>query len=412
MQLYTQAKADHSIQKKIVFVNTCLYGSTGRIVRQIQDVAEKKGMMTWTVTSYDRSGRVKYKNHDIIIGNFFSRYLHLLISRFMGIGGLFSNIATIRLVKRLNQIKPDIIHLHNLHNAYINLPILFSYIKKNDIRVIWTLHDCWAFTGRCPYFDITNCSKWKEGCGNGCPFPKDEYPISYINNTRLMWKIKRKCFDGVQNLIIVTPSEWLRNIVDSSFLAQYKAIVINNGIDLSLFKPTEGNFKSKYDVSDKNIILGVALAWDRRKGIDVFAKLDELLSDEYQIVLIGVNEEQKRTLPSSIICIGRTNSQTELAEIYSAADVFLNPTREDNFPTVNIEALACGTPVITFNTGGSPEIIDDTCGIVVNDGDYDALVAAVSDICKKNDFTVEHCTNRARKYDMFDRFDEYIKLYE
>lgn len=399
-------------KKKIVLINTVLYGSTGNIVKQLKSLAGENGMEAYTVSAYARNNRMKYENNDLVIGNYFDRYLHLWLSRVTGLSGTFSLFSTFKLTRLLKRIKPDVIHLHNLHNAYINLPILFRYIKKNNIKVIWTLHDCWAFTGRCPHFVMTGCERWKNGCGH-CPYPGELYPVAKHDNTLKMLQIKKKSFSGVSDMTIVTPSEWLAGLVRQSFLSAYPVRVINNGIDLSVFKPLEGGLYKELKAEGKYIVLGVALDWNTRKGIDVFKWLSKELGDSYRIVLVGTDETLEKELSSyGIKCIKRTSSQSELAEIYSAADVFVNPTREDTFPTVNIEALACGTPVITFNTGGSPECLDDSCGLIVQRDDIESLRYAIETICFQSQHYHIDCINKASKYDVYDKFNEYIKMYK
>ena len=302
------------------------------------------------------------------------------------------------------------IHLHNLHGWYINFPLLFKYIKKNNIRVIWTLHDCWTFTGHCPHFDMIGCEKWKTGCYQ-CP-QIGEYPASYADISKWMYKHKKQWFTGVEDMTLVTPSEWLANLTRQSFLKDYPVKVINNGIDLSIFKPTESDFRKKYDLEDKFILLGVAFGWGKRKGLDVFIELSKRLDERYQIVLVGTDENVDKQLPKNIISIYRTQNQTELAEIYTAADLFVNPTREENFPTVNIESLACGTPIVTFRTGGSPEIIDESCGVVVEKDDIDGMQKEIERIYEKRPFGQEDCVKRAQNFDMNDKFAEYVELYE
>lgn len=278
--------------------------------------------------------------------------------------------------------------------------------------MIWTLHDCWSFTGHCPYFDIAHCDKWKTGCHN-CPQYR-EYPQSLFDNSKFMWKLKKKWFTGVENMTIVTPSQWLADLVKQSYLKDYPVKVINNGIDLSVFKPADSDFREKYHISaDKEILLGVAFGWGKRKGLDVFLELDKRLdAEKYQIVLVGTDDAVDKQLPENIISIHRTQNQQELAEIYSAADLFVNPTREENYPTVNMESIACGTPVLTFNTGGSPEIPDDTCGAVVPCDDVDAMEREIVRICRDKPFTKEVCLARAKAFDMNDRFEEYVELYK
>ena len=400
-----------SNHKKIVLINTVLYGSTGSIVRHLKALAEENGMQVYTASAYARKTDAKYGDKDIIIGNYFDRYLHLLLSRVTGLSGVYSLFATHKLVRRLGKIDPDVIHLHNLHNAYINLPILFRYIKKNNKRVIWTLHDCWPFTGRCPHFMILRCEKWKDGCFD-CPYPKESYPISYRDSSKRMWTIKKNAFTGVNDMTIVTPSEWLAGLIDESFLKEYPVKVINNGIDLEVFRPTRGDLFNELGKESRHIVLGIAMDWNYRKGLDVFKELPEQLGDKYRVVMVGTDDALAENLKKlGIKCINRTSSRQELAEIYTAADVFVNPTREDTFPTVNIEALACGTPVITFDTGGSPEIIDESCGLVVQNEDTNAMAAAIKKICEEKPFSSEKCMARAKLYRSEDCFKDYLVLY-
>lgn len=320
-------------------------------------------------------------------------------------------IGTAKLISKLKGIKPNIVHLHNLHNCYINLPMLFDYIKKSKINVVWTLHDCWGFTGLCSHFTILNCIKWKTGCFE-CPNKKG-YPPAAFDKTKTMWKLKRKWFTGVENMTIVTPSKWLADLVKQSYLKDYPVKVINNGIDLDIFKPTQSNFREKHNLKDKFIVLGVAFGWGKRKGLDVFVELSKRLdSNKYQIVLVGTDNNIDAQLPSNIISIHRTQNQVELAEIYTAADVFANPTREENYPTVNMESIACGTPVLTFRTGGSPESLDENTGLVINCNDIDAMEKEIIRICETKPYSVEDCLKRAKRFDMNDKYKEYIELYE
>ena len=314
-------------------------------------------------------------------------------------------------MKKIDEFKPDIIHLHNLHDSYINLSMLFSYIKKHNVPAVWTLHDCWSFTGQCPHFTIVKCDKWKVGCHN-CPQYK-EYPASLYDNTKKMWQLKKKWFTGVKNMTIVTPSEWLAGLARESYLKQYPIEVINNGIDLNAFKPTHSNFREQYGIpGDKYIVLGVSFGWGYRKGLDCFVEMAEKLGERYQIVLVGTDNEIDKNLPQSIISIHRTQNQKELAEIYSAADVFAMPTREENYPTVNMEAIACGTPVVTFRTGGSPEMLDDKTGIVVEANNIEATEKAIKDICEKKRCNDEdYIVAYSKKFNMQKKFTDYIELY-
>lgn len=397
---------------RIVQINGGAKGSTGKIMMGIAEVARTQGHEVMcaspiTTTNRDAGEDCGYYR----IGTFNSRRVNVALARITGFNGCFAWLETYKLLKKIDEFKPDIIHLHNLHDSYINLSMLFSYIKKHNVPTVWTLHDCWAFTGQCPYFTIVRCDKWKAGCHN-CPQYK-EYPASLYDNTKKMWQLKKKWFTGVKNMTIVTPSEWLAGLARESYLKQYPIEVINNGIDLNVFKPTHSNFREQYGIpGDKYIVLGVSFAWGYRKGLDCFVEMAEKLGEQYQIVLVGTDDEIDKNLPHNIISIHRTQNQKELAEIYSAAEVFVMPTREENYPTVNMEAIACGTPVVTFDTGGSPEMLDDKTGIVVDANDIEATKKAIKDICEKkrcND--EEYIVAYSKNFDMKKRFAEYIELY-
>lgn len=396
---------------KTAVINSVPYGSTGKIAYEISKEAEYYGYEVFQYMGYSSHPINDIKSSNALIGGRIDKAIHIVSSSVTGFNGCFSYFSTLELLSKIKKLNPDIIHLHNLHGWYINLPLLFRYIKKHNMKVVWTLHDCWSFTGHCPYFDIARCNKWKTGC-HKCPQYK-AYPQSLFDNSKFMYGLKKKWFTGVKNMTIVTPSEWLAGLVKQSFLRDYPVKVINNGIDLNTFKPTESDFRQKYRCENKYIVLGVAFGWDRRKGFDVFTEIANRLDGEkYQIVLVGTNEETDKLLPENIISIHRTQNQTELAEIYTAADVFANPTREENYPTVNMEAIACGTPVVTFNTGGSPEMLDTTCGTVVSKNDIDAMYEEIIRICETKPYSEKACLKRAESFDGKEKYREYMKLYE
>ncbi len=393
---------------KILEINQVNFGSTGHIMLQIADLATKKGHEV-ICSFYARRNKDKDKNC-IYIGNKVSHNIHKKLYRKTGNNGCYSKISTWNFLRKVKKFDPDLIHIHNLHNCYINLPMLFDYIKKNNKKVVWTLHDCWSFTGQCPYFTAVGCEKWKTGC-HDCE-QINRYPSCSVDRTDKMWKLKKEWFTGVQNLTIVTPSQWLADLVKQSFLKDYPVKVINNGINLDVFKPTESDFRTKHNLEDKKIILGVASVWEVRKGLDVFIELSKRLDDRYKIVLVGTNDEVDKKLPEGIISIHRTSNQKELAELYTAADVFFIPTREDNFPTVNMESLACGTPVLTFNTGGSPEMVDEATGVVLMNEDIASVEQAVISMCESGKYSKEACTERAKQYDSGLKYNEYLSLFE
>jgi glycosyltransferase involved in cell wall biosynthesis len=391
---------------KVLQINSvCGVGSTGRIATDIHQILKEQGH-----ESFIAYGRGEAKNCDnaIRIGNDVDVYKHVALTRLFDRHGFGSKKATIDFIKKIEELDPDVIHLHNIHGYYINIEVLFSYLKRSNKKIVWTLHDCWAFTGHCAYFDYVGCDKWKTGCYN-CP-QKNKYPQNiFIDSSGVNYEKKKELFTGIKNMTIVTPSKWLAGLVKESFLKEYEVKVIHNGIDLNVFKPVDGsNFRKKYSIEDKFVILGVANIWDERKGLKYFIELSKMLDENYKIVLVGLNEKQLKNLPENIVGIKRTNSLNELVEIYSAADIFVNPTLEDNFPTVNLEALACGTPVITFNTGGSVECVDESCGVIVNKGDIKELQEKIKTIKIKKDY----CFIQAKKFDKKNKFNEYINMYK
>lgn len=393
------------MSKKLVQINVVCNGSTGRIMEQIQKAAEEHGY-----EAYSFYGRGKPSNDKCFkIGNKFDVLWNVFLTRVFDKHGYGSKRATKKLVKEIKKIDPDVIQLHNLHGYYLNLDILFEYLKTCNKKIFWTLHDCWAFTGHCSYFTYPECEQWKTGCKN-CIRRKD-YPTSLVlDNSEKNFKQKKELFTGIKNLELITPSKWLENLVQQSFLKEYSVTVINNGIDLEKFKPTNTiNIYEKNNIpEDKKIILGVAATWEIRKGLDDFIKLSKILDNNYIVVLVGLNEKQIKNLPKNVIGIKRTESIEELANIYTNSTAFINFTHEDNFPTTNLEALACGTPVITYNTGGSPESINDTCGVVLNNQKPDEALDYLKKIEK---YKGQQCVKQAQKFSGIVKYTEYMKEY-
>lgn len=391
---------------KIIQINAVSgKGSTGKICESISDIltnenVENEILYTSNQTFFPNS--VKYSNDKYI-------KFQSLKSRILGNNGFNSHRATKRLIDEIKRFNPDVIHLHNLHGHNCDLVMLFKYLKTTSIKVVWTFHDCWSFTGYCSYFTLVKCDKWKDEC-NHCPQRKEF--SCFFDKSKKLFNRKKELFLGL-DLTIVTPSKWLAELVKQSFLKDYPVKVINNGIDLSIFKPIESDFRAQYGLENKYIILGVAFGWGKRKGLDVFIELSKRLNREkFQIVLVGTDDKVDKQLPKEIISIHRTQNQAELAEIYSAADVFANPTREENYPTVNMEAIACGTPVLTFRTGGSPEILTEKTGIVVECDDIDTFEKEIVRICEEKPYSIEDCLKRAASFDCNEKYKEYIRLYE
>lgn len=394
----------------VVFeINAVPYGSTGRIMFQIADTVKAMGDVAYTSASFTKSRGEHFPDTYYRIGGVLGKTEHIILAKLTGRHGCYSHFATYKLIQKIEQINPDVIHLHNIHGWYLNWKMLFGYLKQTETPVVWTFHDCWPFTGHCAYFTSNKCEKWKVKCDE-CNSYKS-YPGCFFDDSRKQYALKKDCFTGVPNLTIVTPSQWLADLVKQSYLKDYNTVVINNGIDLRKFKPRTSDFREKYSLADKTVLLGVAFDWSPRKGIDDFKQLAEELPAEYAIVLVGVSDVIAKELPKRIISIACTQNQEELAEIYSAADLFVNPTLEDNFPTVNLEALACGTPVITYQTGGSPECLTEKCGKVVPYKNYEALRNTILEMKDAKEFMTQACSNRAQLYGRDDAYKKYYKLY-
>lgn len=389
---------------KIFQINTvCGIGSTGRIAVDISHVLEKAGHES--CIAYGRGGAPK-DVESYRIDSAWEVYAHAFFSRLTDRQGLYSTAATKRLIQKIKEYNPDIIHLHNIHGYYLNYDVLFRFLSAYNKPVVWTLHDCWPFTGHCAYFDFVHCDKWKEGCYH-CP-QKSSYPAScFLDRSRKNYDLKKALFTKVEKLCIVTPSHWLAGLVKESFLGKYPVKVIHNGIDLHIFKPTSSNFRRENGLEGYKIILGVASPWTPRKGLSDFIKLSKMMDDHTRIVLVGLSDRQIKKLPPHIIGIKRTNNPQELAGLYTTADVFFNPTYEDNYPTTNLESLACGTPVVTYNTGGSPESVGEN-GAVVDKGDIEASWDSINNFSKSRKID----NNSFYKFDKFKHFIRYLNLYQ
>ena len=386
---------------KVFQINTFGNKSTGKIAVDIYKTLKANGYDG--IIAYARN-QIEDSVPHIIIGNKFDVYAHGIMTRLTDKTGFYSKRATLHLIDKIKEYDPDVIHLHNIHGYYINIEILFNYLKVCGKKVIWTLHDCWAITGHCCYVDFCGCGRWKSGCYD-CP-KINTYPKSLKDGSRWNYMRKKELFCGVPDMTLVSVSNWLDGIVSQSYLNKYRHVVIHNGIDLDRFKPTQSDFRRLNGLEDKYIILGVASEWSARKGFEDFLRLADMLDENYRIVLVGLNDKQIKRLKPNMLGIRRTNSVRELAEIYSAADVFFNATYEDNYPTVNLEAIACGTSVITYNTGGSPEGVPHGCGMVVDKGDIEAAARLMKkglgkpDESKRVLFDKERC------------FRKYIDLYK
>ena len=396
---------------KLLQINSVVnFGSTGRIAEEIGVLAMSQGWHSYI--AYGRKNGVS-QSEVIKIGSQMDLHAHGLATRLFDRHGFASSMPTRNLISKIEKIKPDIIHLHNLHGYYININLLCNYLADRNFPLVWTLHDCWAITGHCANFESINCNKWIDGCHH-CPQRKS-YPASYFaDQSRRNYNEKKLLFTSFKEMAIVSVSKWLGNIIQRSYLAKYPIEIINSGINMDTFKPVKCNrLLHKYNLKNKFIILGVVNDWNRNKGFFDFIELGRRLSSDYQIVMLGLNNFQISHIPSNIVGIPRTNNPHELAEFYSFADVFLNATYEESFSTTNLEAVACGTPVITYDAGGSTESILPTTGIIVQKGDIEGLKNAVSTVrTKGKSYYSNYCYHHARlNYNMNDRYGYYLKLY-
>lgn len=377
--------------------------SHGKIAEAVGLLAMKQGWRS--VIAYGR--RMNPSKSELIhVGSGFDLKEHGLESRLLDNHGLASRKATKVFLKQVEEIKPDLIQLHNIHGYYLNYKMLFEYLNAHNIPVVWTLHDCWSFTGHCAHFVTAGCEKWKTGCYS-CPL-KGDYPKSFVDRSKRNYLLKKRLFGDYNNLHIVAVSDWLAGLVKQSYLKEKELTVIKNGVDLDVFKPLVSEEFSKIS------ILGVSGVWTKEKGLnDIFELWEKLDKSKYVITLVGLSAEQLSKLPQGIHGMQRTESIKELTKLYSSSNVLINPTYADTFPTVNLEALACGTPVVTYRTGGSPEAIDEKTGIVVEQGNVNALAEAIGAICSKDRNQLrKDCRLRAEKeFNRNDRFEDYMNLY-
>lgn len=356
---------------KVLIINSvCGIGSTGKICGRLAEEYASGGHEA--VIAYGRDGTVpeRYMPYAHRICSDLDVKVSALRTRLLDDHGFSNAAATKRFLKWAEEYDPDILWLHNLHGYYIHVGLLFDWIKSRpNMQVKWTLHDCWTFTGHCCFFTTAGCEKWKTGCCNCAE--TGSYPASvWKDNSYSNYLRKKAAFSGVKNLTLIAPSRWLADLIRQSFLSQYPVEICRNTIDHDIFRPTPGTFRERYGLTDKKLILGVASIWERRKGLRDFLALSEHLEADTRIVLVGLTARQISMLPGNILGLPRTKTAGELAQIYSASDVLFNPTYEDTYPTVNLEAEACGTKVITYDTGGCAETLHREDSLVIPVGDW------------------------------------------
>lgn len=385
------------------------WGSTGRIVEGIGSLALTQG---WEV--YVAHG-ARYKNpsqlSSIQVSSKVGEWLHFVESSLFDAQGLGSRLETKRFLKKVDEIRPDIVHIHNIHGCFINYNFLFTYLKERNIPVVWTLHDCWAMTGHCTHFMRTNCQKWQTGCEN-CP-QKMTFPKSFLfDRSKRNYTLKKELFTSMPVMHITTVSNWLKGITELSYLRKYPVTVVPNGIKTDVFKPVTSDIKKQYGLQGKKILLAVAIGLDERKGLYDYIKLSEALPGDYRLMLVGLSEKEQKALPKSIIGEKRTKGTKELASYYSSADVLLSLSYEETFGLTIAEAMACGTPAIVYDNTAQPELITPETGKVVPTGDVDAVLSAIEEVCSKpKDSYSIACRNHSLEYDEKVSYQKYLDIY-
>ena len=404
--------------KKLLQINPVLRQntSTGRIMQEIGELVVQHGWTSYIAYSKGRDGIRECQSEIVPVGNKWSTLWHGVETRLFDRHGLASKGATRQFVKRMEEIQPDVVHIHNIHGYFLNYPILFDYLAGSGVPVIWTVHDCWLYTGHCYHYSFARCDRWKTGC-HDCP-QKKEFPASWLfDRSRRNFADKREAFTrlGKDQLTIVPVSEWIKGEMQQSFLKEYPFQVIHNGINTDVFQVYDaGEVRRRYQLEGKRIFLGVASIWSCEKGLYDFIQMADMLNEEEVIVLVGVKPEERKLLPGNVGGIARTENIRQLAELYAAAEAFVNPTWQDNYPTVNLEAIACGTPVVTYRTGGSVEAVTVETGCIVEQGDVRGLLEAARGIARRGKaFYQAPCREYALKhFRKEDRYLDYLDLYE
>lgn len=386
--------------------------STGRTTKEMSDFLLKNGHNS--VVAYSKGPSVD-PEHEYCIGSNFDTKIHGFMSRLTGKQGYFSRGATKKLLKFMHEYKPDVVVLRNLHGNYINLPILLKYLAKNDIATVIVLHDCWFYTGKCCHYTVQGCFKWQVACG-GCPQLKNHNKSWFFDRTKKLLADKKKLFGAIPRLAVVGVSDWLTNEAKKAPVFENAKIItrIYNWIDTEKFSPKDTDeLRAKLGLEDKKVILSVASGWSKEKGLDTVLELSEKLNDDERIVIVG-NLPSYVSLNDKISHISATHSVDELAELYSMADVFLQPSLEETFGKVTAEALACGTPIVCFNSTTTPELVSDECGIVLDDFDADNMLLAAREMINNGK---ENYSFNCRKsaLDLFSKHDnvtEYITVFQ
>jgi len=389
---------------KVYSINSFGNLSTGTIATDITRLLDQHG----------HEGRFAYARGGVSsdissyhIGNKMDLYMHGAMSRITDRSGFFSKAVTKKLLIDISEYNPDLIQLHNLHGYYLNVYELIKFIRTRRIPIVWTLHDCWTFTGHCCYFSAVECDRWKTECFD-CP-NRTSYPASYYDNSKNNYKLKKTLFADA-DFSFVTVSKWLEKTFKQSYLKDSEVCTIYNGLDTSVFKPVYGDLRKEYNLEKYKIVLGVASTWSQNKGLNDFVELGYVLPKDYKIVLIGLSRKQIKSIPPNIIGLPRTNSIQELVEWYTVADIFVNASTEETFGMTTLEAMACGTPVVVYNATALPEICEKGCGLVVPPHDIRGVMGGIESMVSSGKPT-EHLLNVTSKYEKNNQYVQYIELY-
>lgn len=397
--------------KKLLQINPVIKEntSTGKIMRTLGELAQAAGWESYVAYSRARDGVPPHSSRLVPVGNKADLLLHWVATRLFDAHGLASRLATRRFVARLRELNPDVIHIHNIHGYFLNYKILSRALAQMGKPVVWTVHDCWLYTGHCYHYASAGCERWKTGCHH-CP-QKKAFPASWLlDRSRRNWEDKKKAFCSIPGLTLVTVSRWMKGEIARSFLGGVRCEVIHNGINLDTFRPSPS---AETALAYGTYYLAVASIWLPEKGLQDLEKLSSVLDADERLVVVGKRPSGHR-FPRNVVCLERTADAAALAALYTEAVALVNPTWQDNYPTVNMEAIACGTPVVSYRTGGSPESITPQTGRVVEQGDVEGLAEALHAIRKQGK---THYTEACRSYALAhfraqDRFNDYIQLYE
>lgn len=396
---------------RLLLINVALNcGSTGKIVEGIGGLAISQGWDVYVAHGARYVNQSSLKNYQVTKKA--GEILHYIESSLFDAQGRGSRRETKRFLQVIDEIKPDVVHIHNIHGCFLNFPILFQYLREKNIPVVWTLHDCWAMTGHCVHFMRTNCEQWKTQCVK-CP-QKHDFPSSYLlDRCKSNYTLKKQLFTAMEKMRITTVSSWLKGVVEQSYLNKFPVDVVPNGVDTSKFVYAESDIRERYGIGDKKLVLAVASGFEERKGIYDFVKLSKMLPQEFQLLLVGTNDNDKKVLPDNVIAVTRANGAAELAAFYSAADALLSLSYEETFGLTIIEAMSCGTPAIVYDNTAQPELITPETGLVVANGDVEGAMMAIEGVCAKGKaYYSKACREHALGYEEKKSYQKYLDLYE